>query len=141
MLLSIPPKGHADVWIAEVQHLAGDQRRTCEAVLTGAERTRLARFAVEQAGTQCLAARYLLRTVLSLYGPRQPHEWEFTANAYGRPRLCDGQVTAPLHFNLSHTSGMISCAISSTEEVGIDVEWAGRELNLSGAGKNCVCAT
>ena len=135
MVLAIPPEGQVDVWMAEVLDLAGDQRRACEAMLNAEERARLAKFAVEQAGTQFLAARCLLRTVLSVYLPGQPREWDFTANAFGRPRLCDGQAATPLHFNLSHTRGMVVCALSRTEEVGVDVEWAGRDLNYMSLAK------
>lgn len=92
-------------------------------------------FAVEEARTQFLAARSLLRTVLSIYQPRRPSDWVFTANAYGRPRLIDEQATIPLHFNLSHTHGMVACAISRTEEVGIDVEYADPELDYLALAK------
>ena len=135
MGLAIPPEGQVDVWMAEVLDLPGDQRRACEAVLNAGERARLAKFVVAHAGTQFLAARSLLRTVLSVYQPGQPREWAFTANAYGRPRLCDGQVATPLHFNVSHTYGMVACAVSRTEEVGVDVEWAGRDLDCLALAK------
>jgi 4'-phosphopantetheinyl transferase len=129
MVLPIPPEGHADVWMAHVRGLSDDRRRSCEAILSGAERARLAKVAVEEARTQYLAAHALLRNVLSVYQPGPPSEWEFTVNAYGRPQLCNGQTAAPLHFSLSHTRGLVVCAIGGTEEMGIDAEWIDRELN------------
>ena len=53
----------------------------------------------------------------------------FHRNAYGRPQLCNGQTAAPLHFSLSHTRGLVACAISRTEGIGIDAEWIDTELS------------
>ncbi len=100
-----------------------------------AEQARLAAFTVEEARTQYLAAHSLLRNVLSAYHPRGPSEWEFTVNAYGRPRLCGGNAVAPLHFSLSHTRGLVACAISGTEEIGIDAEYTNRDLSCGELAK------
>ncbi len=129
MTLPIPPEGHADVWMAHVRSLSDDQLRSCEAILSDAELARLAKFTVEGARTQYLAAHTLLRNVLSVYQPGPPSGWEFAVNAYGRPQLCNRQTAAPLHFSLSHTRGLVVCAIGGTEEIGIDAEWIDRELN------------
>jgi 4'-phosphopantetheinyl transferase len=129
MVLPIPPEGRADVWMAHVRALSGDRRRICEAILNCAEQARLAKFALEEARTQYLAAHTLLRNVLSVYKPGAPSEWDFTVDAYGRPQLCNGQTAAPLHFSLSHTRGLVACAIGRTEEMGIDAEWIDSELS------------
>ena len=36
--------------------------------------------------------------------------------------------TPPLEFSLSHTRGLVVCAVALHDAVGVDVEWAGREL-------------
>ncbi len=131
MALPVPADGQVDVWIARVGQLGESERLACEALLDDAERVRLANFALEHARTQFLTAYCLLRSVLSLYRPRHPSEWAFTTNAYGRPRLAGGQAADLLHFNLSHTHGMATCAISGTEEIGIDVEWMDRNLDFA----------
>lgn len=128
MTHGIPPIGEVDVWMARTDHLSDSDRRICETVLSDEERARLGKFVVEHARTQFLAARCLLRMTLSRYVAKEPGAWAFTFNPYGRPRLSDGQVATPLHFNLSHTAGLVVCAISRTEEVGVDVERLDREL-------------
>src|SRR5690606_33310169 len=42
------------------------------------------------------------------------------------PDLAPGQTDVPLVFNLSHTDGLIACAVSRGREVGVDVEWLDR---------------
>jgi 4'-phosphopantetheinyl transferase len=136
LALPIPPLGSVDVWVATDGPLSEDERRACEALLDDAERTRLRRFLVEHARSQFLAAHALVRTTLSRYGGKAPEAWEFTTNAYGRPYLKDGQTASPLHFSLSHTRGLIACAVSGADEVGVDVELANKKLDCLGVAQS-----
>ncbi len=135
MALLIPPRGQIDVWITTTEHLTEQLHRTCKTLLSNDEQVRLSKFVAEDAKLQFLIARSLVRTTLSRYSHRQPDEWEFVANSYGRPRLADGQSASPLHFNISHTTGMVACIVSSSEEIGVDVENIDREVNIQGLAK------
>jgi 4'-phosphopantetheinyl transferase len=141
MPLVIPPSGQVDVWIAKTQVLSDRESNECMAILNETERTRLARFLVEDAKLQFLIARCLLRSTLSRYEHKRPDEWVFITNAYGRPRLADGQIIKPLHFNLSHTAGMVACAISRSEDIGIDIENIERRVNTLQLAKGAFART
>jgi 4'-phosphopantetheinyl transferase len=59
--------------------------------------------------------------VLSRYDARPPAAWTFEDLPGGKPVLAPG--TAPgLSFNLSHTHGLVACAVTRDTNVGIDVE-------------------
>jgi 4'-phosphopantetheinyl transferase len=73
-----------------------------------------------------LVARALVRTVLSRYASVPPEAWGFTPNRYGRPEITSPADAPPLRFNLSHTSGLVACAVAWDQEIGVDVEHVGR---------------
>ena len=69
-----------------------------------------------------LAARILLRTSLSQYADVASDCWTFGVTSTGRPIITTPFYLHELHFNLSHTDGLIVCAISKNKEIGIDAE-------------------
>lgn len=90
--------------------------------LSRAERDRAAKFAFERDRLTFAAAHDLLRTVLSQYADVAPAAWEFAPTAHGKPILAGAHSARPLRFNLSHTTGLVACAVSRDADVGIDVE-------------------
>jgi 4'-phosphopantetheinyl transferase len=113
-----------DVWILEVPEEGPtilDERRA--ALLSPDERARLRRFHREPDRRLYLFAHALVRTTLSLYAPDlPPAQWRFVSNAHGRPEIAPGLVDQPLRFNLSHTRGLVACAVALERDVGVDVE-------------------
>jgi 4'-phosphopantetheinyl transferase len=99
-------------------------------LLSPPERERLARIVHDETRHQYLVSRALVRTTLSRYAPVAPQSWEFAFNEYGRPELAGGQTDVDLRFNLSHTHGLVACAVALGRNVGIDVEWTLREPSL-----------
>lgn len=92
-------------------------------VLDLEERRRAARFVFERHRRRFVVARGVLRHILARYLPVRPAELLFEANEYGKPSLPAGAGgAAPLHFNVSHSSGLALYALSSDVEVGVDVE-------------------
>jgi 4'-phosphopantetheinyl transferase len=93
------------------------------ALLSHEERLRWQRFVFAADRNRFLLARALVRTVLGDYRGVAPKELEFSVDAWGKPRLLSlPHAAAPLHFNLSHTSGMAVLAVSRQAPVGVDVE-------------------
>jgi 4'-phosphopantetheinyl transferase len=86
------------------------------------ERRRCARLRVEEDRRDFTIAHDLLRRSLSRYAPVQPDAWEFAANAYGKPQLVNGALS----FSLSHTRGLVACAVAARMPIGIDVESVSR---------------
>jgi 4'-phosphopantetheinyl transferase len=71
---------------------------------------------------QYLSAHALLRQVLSNYAPYRPEQWRFLRGPHGKPEIALVPGMPPLHFNLSHTRGMVACIVGYDCVCGIDVE-------------------
>jgi 4'-phosphopantetheinyl transferase len=125
-------------------------------LLSPEEAERERRFTHEPARRQFVAGRALLRTALAQYTGADPRRLEFQCNRYGKPSLSRGQrpevrgqgsedshpsafilppsynpqslIPNPLEFSLSHTRGLVVCAVAIKDAVGVDVEWPGREV-------------
>lgn len=83
--------------------------------LTKAEKDRAERFMVQHARRTFVIAHALLHEALAQAGVTSR---AFAENAQGKPCL-RGQ---DLHFNLSHTEGLVAVALSRGAEIGVDVE-------------------
>jgi 4'-phosphopantetheinyl transferase len=92
------------------------------ALLSAGETARYKRYLVPDAAATFLAARILLRSVLSQYAALPPAEWRFEANEFGRPHIANADAPPGLTFNLSHKPGCVTCLIGARRELGLDVE-------------------
>lgn len=109
---------YEDAW-AQDALIAADY----DAIIAPDERQRMMAFRFEKDQRQCLAARALLRTVLSSQSSTAPADWRFGTTARGKPFVEGPAGQAPLHFNLAHTHGLVVCAVSSAyARLGVDVE-------------------
>jgi 4'-phosphopantetheinyl transferase len=97
-----------------VERLSPEERAICE------------RFRFDRDRRDYAAAHALLRSALSRYAEIAPESWEFEQEPGGKPRLAPKSNPPCLFFNLSHTHGLVACAISASAEIGIDVERADR---------------
>ena len=68
-----------------------------------------------------------MRGALSLWADRAPEKWEFAVNDYGKPHIANLPADVDLRFNLSHTNGMAVLALAFNRELGVDVEYLGRQ--------------
>jgi 4'-phosphopantetheinyl transferase len=128
-----------DVWLTDPASLddgaANERSRDWFALLDPEERARNARFLVEPPRRLHLAARVLLRQTLSHYRAVDPRDWRFGYNAYGRPYVEAPEHGRTLHFNLSHTDGLVALAVSEASDIGVDVEIVTRDLNFGQMSK------
>ena len=93
-----------------------------EKLLTKEEKARQGRFHFERHRRQYLVTRALVRTTLSRYTGVEPRDWRFSTNEYGRPEISAPGGLPLLRFNLSHTDGLIACAVVLKWDIGVDVE-------------------
>ncbi|MEQ1730761.1 MAG: 4'-phosphopantetheinyl transferase superfamily protein [Vicinamibacterales bacterium] len=100
-------------------------------VLTDAEWHRCQRFAYAEGLRERLAARFMVRSVLSRYAQVDPRDWRFVENAHGRPEVSEPHHATHLRFNLSHADGVVTLAVSAHYDVGVDVERLGRPTRLA----------
>ena len=105
-------------------------------LLSPDEHERMARLVFERDRQRFLLTRALVRTMLSRYAAVTPAGWQFIANVHGRPEILDRPAGVPdLRFNISHTDGLIACAVTIGREVGVDVEHVGRRLTQDVAAR------
>jgi len=120
-------RSEVHVWLTRPEAAQGSERlRGYAALMTPDEREKQARYYFERDRHACLVTRALVRTTLSRYVSRRPDAWRFEKNEHGCPRLVPEQRDSELRFNLSHTDGLIACAVARERAVGVDVEHTGR---------------
>ncbi|WP_230646824.1 4'-phosphopantetheinyl transferase superfamily protein [Bradyrhizobium sp. Leaf401] len=91
--------------------------------LNESERVRFKSLALPTFRRQYLMSRVMVRMTLSRYADVSPIEWEFRSNSYGRPFISKPILYRDLDFNLSHTNGLIACAVArGARHIGVDVE-------------------
>jgi 4'-phosphopantetheinyl transferase len=124
------PTNGVQVWIVRQDHPEVLARAASyERLLTENEHQRAARFAQADDRLRFLLGRTLARTMLSSLAPVAPRDWPIAIDERGRPELQARPEGVPdLRFNLSHTPGLIACAVAIGREVGVDVEYIGRRL-------------
>ncbi len=87
-------------------------------LLSQGERERASDFHFERDRQRFIARRGALREILASYLDRHPAGIELVVNAFGKPVAADKAV----HFSLSHSHGVLLCAVSRDAEVGCDIE-------------------
>lgn len=95
-------------------------------LLTDEELAQMSRFYFAGHRHQYLLTRTLIRTCLSTYYPVDPADWRFAKNDYGKPLVSHPNSGVTARFSLSHTNGLIVCAITGEVDIGVDVEDANR---------------
>jgi 4'-phosphopantetheinyl transferase len=96
--------------------------------LSADELERAARFHFPRDRRRFTVARGVLRDILVRYLRVPPSALVFRYSAYGKPALADGFDDGVLRFNVSHSHEMALFAVTCGREVGIDIEFLGREI-------------
>ncbi|HZT81161.1 MAG TPA: 4'-phosphopantetheinyl transferase superfamily protein [Gemmataceae bacterium] len=130
------PLGRDEIhlWYVFTAHAGAGRLRACEELLSEEEQAERQRFLVERPRQQHLLARALVRTTLSRYADVSPREWRFARSRFGKPAVA-APAGVPLRFNVSHSHGVVACAVSREWEIGVDVEDAGRDLDWLGLAR------
>ena len=116
-------RGAVHVWYAQTERLCtATLLHDCVLLLPRTELDRWRRLRTWRGRREYLLTRELVRTTLSRYAAVDPRAWRFTANRHGRPEIEGPRCDVPLRFNVSHTPGLIVCAVARDREVGADVE-------------------
>jgi len=116
----LPTKGAVARWL-DCATIPPDRLAIWREFLDAEELARADRFYFAPDREIFIAAHALTRALLSHYGGLEPRCWRFVAGPHGRPALDPAHNRPDLHFNLSHTEGLVGCALAH-HEVGIDVE-------------------
>ena len=108
-----------------LEEIAQDRADEDLALLSEEELARHARLP-ERGRAEFRSARALLRRMLSRYSAKDPRAWRFSRSVDGKPEIAGAGPDPGLAFNVSHTRGLVACAVARATPVGIDVEWSGR---------------
>lgn len=96
------------------------------AFLSDDERERAGKFHFPKDHNHFVAARAILRLLLSRYLRRQPGEIRFAYAPRGKPLL--EQNPTDLRFNLAHSHGWAIFGFAAGAEIGVDIEYRGRAI-------------
>jgi len=107
------------VWLT-LLHGASTER--FQRTLSTDEQNRAGRFRFQRDRKRFIAARGLLRLILSYYLGTEPVRLRFSYGRHGKPRLAVLSSQDRLTFNLSRCGGLALLAVSRNREVGIDLE-------------------
>jgi 4'-phosphopantetheinyl transferase len=121
--------GDVHVWYRLTGDLGDVEVERLVSQLSPEERVRCGRFRFARDRRDYAAAHALLRSSLSRYAALTPESWRFRDADGGKPMLAAEDGAPPLSFNLSHTHGLVACAIAGGSDVGVDVESADREVD------------
>jgi 4'-phosphopantetheinyl transferase len=113
----------AAVYAVECGEDVGDRFiNDAELLLDEKELARAGQFRFQADRRDYIAAHALLRVALSRFADVAPKDWRFIADANGKPRIINPAFSESLDFSLSHTRGLVACAVTRSIAVGVDVE-------------------
>jgi 4'-phosphopantetheinyl transferase len=99
-------------------------------MLPDEERAQCERFHFREDARDYAAAHALLRVMLSHGTERPPGSWRFDRTAAGKPFLA-GADASYASFSLTHTRGMVACALAADADVGVDIERIDRDVDVA----------
>lgn len=108
----------------EVAAVAGHPRLA--ALLSQEEEVRAARFHFPADRDRFVTGRALARVLLSTTDGTPAAAWRLEVDARGRPGVADRGPGTPA-FSITHTRGLVACALALRGEVGLDAECSLRE--------------
>jgi 4'-phosphopantetheinyl transferase len=94
------------------------------------ERKRAEQFYFQKDRRRFITAHGILRAILGLYLNREAKDVSFRYNSHGKPALVSESEEKPIHFNMSHSHGVAIYAAAYGREVGIDLEFIQRDLEV-----------
>ena len=124
------PRGEVHVWRASLDATGtGGAEGFAQLLdcLSREERERGSRYLSAAHGRDFLAARGLLRQLLSRYLRSEPAALQFTYGPHGKPALANAGADW-LRFNVSHSGRVVVYVVARDREVGVDVEQLRPEL-------------
>jgi 4'-phosphopantetheinyl transferase len=132
-------KNEIHVWITKPQSLTNeallysnteltDLLTKYRALLTDEESKKQQRYKFEKDRHDALITRAFIRDLLSYYAEIKPQDWRFEKGQKDKPEIVNPPI--PLRFNISHTKGLIICAVTLNEDIGCDVENISRKNDV-----------
>lgn len=107
-----------DVFWVSINSVTSTQLESSAQVLDDGEAATYQRYETDFKRVEFLVGRMLAKVLVAQKLGKSPCDIAFKKNIYGKPYLPNDR----LFFNLSHTQGMVVCALSDHWMTGVDVE-------------------
>lgn len=117
---SLPDRA-AHVWRVSLDR-ADDAARRLSDVCSPDERRRASQFHFSRDGRRFLVGRGILRAILARYLRTEPRSVEFAYGPHGKPGIAPTISGPPIQFSVSHSAGVMLCALTCNVNVGVDIE-------------------
>jgi 4'-phosphopantetheinyl transferase len=119
---SWPDRNEVQVFVADARAIGADRDRVAEALrwMPAAERARFEQFRHDEDRMMFAVGRLMARTLVGRALSVDPSAWAWREGPHGRPEI--DQAHTNLRFNLSHSAGLVICALARDREIGVDVE-------------------
>ena len=111
------------------------QIQRLSALLSQDEHQRANRFRHQVNRQQYIVGRGSLRRILGQYLHLKPEQIQFGYSPLGKPFLNTNNAPSSLQFNLSHSAQQMLVAVSAGSRIGIDLEYAHRNLEALALSK------
>lgn len=96
--------------------------------LSEQEKSQAGKFVNNELKDRYVLSHGLLRHLLSSYVNTMPENIYYLFNKFGKPFLRDDHCR--LQFNMSHSKDCVVYVIALDNQVGIDIEWKNRDINV-----------
>lgn len=115
-------RGEISAYVARADAFTADAARVSRALawMPPAERERHARFRHDRDRAMFALGREMARTLVGNALGVAPDAWTWREGPHGRPEIAS--PTSDLHFNLSHSAGLVVCVLGRGRAIGVDVE-------------------
>ena len=114
--------GDVTVWWMEVDTVPKAVVAEWSGCLDATEQAKADGFIFDEDRSTYIAAHWLIRNALASIGGLPPGKWRFIEEMNGKPAIDPALGRPEICFNLSHTKGLVACAVGVGATIGIDVE-------------------
>jgi 4'-phosphopantetheinyl transferase len=110
------------VGVADARAAGADPDRLAQSLewMSAAERARFERFRHDEDRAMFALGRLMARMLVGRALGVAPDGWIWREGPHGRPEIHG--PNSDIHFNVSHSAGLVLCAIARGRTVGVDVE-------------------
>jgi 4'-phosphopantetheinyl transferase len=115
------------VWRISLSHFTS-RLHSLKQLLSSDERDRADKYFFKKDQDSYIAARGILRKIISVYLKIEPEDLLFKYNKFGKPFLIQQEGRNDLQFNLSHSNGIVLYSFTRNRHVGIDIEYIRPEV-------------
>ncbi len=109
-----------DVWHADTARLTKYDRQHLLKLLPVVEQQRYKNISHPRRRHEFLLGRAMVRQQFSLRYGVSPQEWHIKPNENGKPKIYANPIR--IDFSISHSSGVVTCAVSEHGSLGLDIE-------------------